>query len=210
MLRWATIASLVVLNLSIWYGPFESIRTTTAASDDTTPNTPRAELLANEGNLDAALKAYRQAVSAHPEDPSAHFEYALFCYMHADYLHDEAGWAPENIVLTVWDGFYRARRLSPDNLELASQFALYLMDTDFFGSTVTRDQSIEAWDHVIGLVQERHAEDPAWPFYTEKLGYALLQRARTEWRLGETAKAQATLAEVRTLTPDFRIPDHLE
>lgn len=210
MLRWATIASLVVLNLSIWYGPFESIRATTADCDGAAPNTPYAELLANEGDLDAALRAYRQAVSARPEDPAAHFEFALFCYMHADYLREEAGWPADNIVLTVWDGFYRARRLAPDNFELASQYALYLMDTEFFGKSVTRDQTLEAWDHVIALIQERHFEEPAWPFFTERLGYALLQRARTESRFGETEKAQATLAEVRTLSPDFRIPNHLE
>ena len=210
MLRWATIASLVVLNLSIWYGPFESIRATTAAGDGTTPNTPRAELLAHEGDLDAALTAYREAVSARPEDPAAHFEYALFCYMYADYLRDEAGWRTENIVLTVRDGFYRARQLAPDNFELASQYALYLMDTEFFGKSITRDQTLEAWDHVIALIQARHREDSAWPFFTERLSYAMLQRARTESRYGETANAQATLAEVRKLSPDFRIPDHLE
>ncbi|MBL7648444.1 MAG: tetratricopeptide repeat protein [Candidatus Hydrogenedentes bacterium] len=210
MLRWATIASLVALNLSIWYGPFESIRATTTAGDGTAQSTTTAELLAHEGNLDAALTAYRDAVSARPEDPTAHFEYALFCYMYADYLRDEAGWRMENIVLTVRDGFYRARRLAPDNFELASQYALYLMDTEFFGQSVSRDQTLEAWDHVIALIQERHSDDPAWPFFTEHLSYALLQRARTESRYGETANAEATLAEVRKLSPEFRIPTHLE
>lgn len=209
MLRWATIASLVVLNLSIWYGPFEAYRGT-AAETKGGADTPHAELLANRGELGAALGAYQQAVTRAPKDPSAHFAYGLFCYMHDDFLRDELKWPAARVVLTVQEEFFQARSLDADSFDRASQYALYLMDTEFFGGTVTRDQTLEAWDHVIALIQKRHVEDPAWPFFTERLGYALLQRARTESRFGEVEKAQATLAEVRTLSPDFRIPDHLE
>jgi hypothetical protein len=209
MLRWATIACLVAVNLSIWYGPFEAFRGT-AAETNNGADTLHAEILANCGELDAALRAYQQAVNSAPNNPSVHFEYALFCYMYKDFLRDEVKWPKARVVLTVQEEFLRARSLDGDSFDRASQYALYLMDTEFFGGTVTRDQTLEAWDHVIALILERHVEDPAWPFFTERLGYALLQRARTESCFGETDKVRATLEEVRTLSPNFRIPDRLE
>ncbi len=209
MLRWATIASLVLLNLSIWYGPVESIRATASTGEAAAPTPPHAEQLANNGELDAALTAYQHAVAVAPEDPAAHFEYALFCYLHADYLREQAGWPEERIVLTVQEGFYRAHCLDSDDFDKASQYALYLMDTAFFGDAVTGTQTVDAWDHVIALIEKRHREDPVWPFFTVRMSYALLQRARTESRFGDADKARATLVEVRALSPDFRIPDHL-
>lgn len=209
MLRWATIASLVVLNISIWYGPLDTIRG--KASDDREAQAvdTDAEVLANSGDLAGALTAYRAAVESSPKDPEARFAYALFCYMHAGYLRENAHWTAEAVVRTVRESFYAARELAPKDYEKASQYALYLMDQRFFGAYVTLDQVQEAWDHVIKLVEEHHAIDPGWRFYREYMSYALLQRARAAARFGDKESAAADLERVRTVAPDLRIPESL-
>lgn len=207
MLRWALIVTLVALNLSIWYAPLESYLVGVLA--DPAPTSAQAEFFALDGQLDKSLVAYQRRVDILASDASAQFEYAFFCYTHADYLRDSAGWPQDKIATTVRNGFARARELDPDNLELAGECGMYFMDERFFGGTVDKACLLESWQHVIAQIEARGADDSDWEFYEDKLSYALLQRARVEFRFGDISGATRSLAKAKALSPAIRIPEFM-
>ncbi len=68
MLRTLALTSLVLLNLLVWLGPADHIKNRLADKDGLAASLDEAIRLANDGNVEAALQAYRSLLDAHPDN----------------------------------------------------------------------------------------------------------------------------------------------
>lgn len=209
MLRIATIALLVAVNVSVWLGPAETFVNSGSAILSGSPSLEQAEGYAVQGELDRALAEYQLLVELNPESSACRYEYGIFCYINGYYLQHEAGWSGERLAETVLEQLLRARNLSAGDHELAVKYAYLVLDEDFFGPNIGREQAIEAWKYILASVRQRHANDPAHYITPFDEAHALLQLARIESRFGDEFAAAAYIRNVRAIAPDFRIPMEL-
>ncbi len=209
MLRMALIASLIVLNLSVWVGPAEVLAARGKALIERGPRYERAQQFVYKGEVKSALAEFQALIEAEPETAAYHAEYALLCYNEGELLLTTLGWNRDDLIATVQREMKTARELSPKNYSASAQYALALMDADFFGTDLPIEVIVEAWSHTIALVRELRENTPGWADYDMAIAHASLQLARAEHRYGRDAEVEKYVEQALTLDPRLRIPKDL-
>ena len=209
MLRMALIASLIVLNLSVWMGPAEVLAARGKALLDRAPRYERAQQYAYKGDVKSALAEYEALIQAEPKNASYRAEYALLCYNESDLLVGALGRSRAEVIATVQREMMAARDLSPRDYSASAQYALALMDEEFFGTELPIEVIVEAWNHTIALVRELRENTPGWTDYNMAIAHACLQLARAEHRYGRDAEVNRYLKQALDLEPELRIPSDL-
>lgn len=210
MLRMALIASLIVLNLSVWTGPAEVLAARGKALLDRAPRQDRAQHYVFHGDWKAALTEYEALIAADPKNPAYRGEYALLCYNESEKLQLALNWDRASLVATVQREMKAARDLSPRDYSASAQYALSLMDEDFFDKELLPIETIEeAWGHTIAVVRELREKTPGWTKYDMAIAHACLQLARAEHRYGRDAEVAKYVRQALDIAPELRIPKDL-
>lgn len=210
MLRMALIASLVLINLSVWTGPAEVLAARGKAMLDSRPDYERAQDCMMKGELPEAAREFQSLIAATPDNASYHMEYGLLCYNNGPALQTALGWTRETLISTVVEEFRRARDLSPGDFSMSSQYALALMDTEFFRSDLPRDTVLEAWQNTLSIVLKKGEAQPDWSEFDLAAAHIYLQLARAEFRYGRTEEMQQYIGQALKESPLLRIPSDLQ
>ncbi|MCF6284699.1 MAG: hypothetical protein L3K26_05885 [Candidatus Hydrogenedentes bacterium] len=209
MIRVVTTAFLLLINIAVWLGLSESLMGCAIATFDPAPQVSQAEEYETMGDYNAALKAFQALVETTPESASYRYEYGFFCYIHRDYLLQEAGWSKENLIDTVKEQLYRAHSLAKNDVSIAYRYALILMDDEFFGDRVSGEEVIDAWKSALTAIEEEHKQMPGWYAYPGNVAGALYQLARIESRFDHVGAARAYVEQARSIAPNTPIPESL-
>jgi hypothetical protein len=209
MLRMALIASLVLFNLSVWVGPAEVLAARGKAMLKSSPRHEVAERFVMEGAIESAAMEYQVLLQAEPENATYHAEYGMLCFNNGEALQKSFGWPREQLLTTVVEHFKTARDLSPGDISMATQYAMALMDVEFFGTDLPVDITVEAWSDLLTIVAEKRAESPDWAHYRQATAHTYLQLARTEFRYGRKAEMEKYVAQALAESPKLRIPKEL-
>jgi len=209
MLRMALIASLIVLNLSVWTGPAEVLAARGKALIERGPRYERAQDYVYKGDVKSALAEYEALIEAEPQKAAYHAEYALLCYNENYFLLTTLGWNRGDLIATVQREMKTARELSPNDYSASAQYALALMDVEFFGTELPIEVIVEAWNHTIALVRELREDTPGWADYNKAIAHASLQLARAEHRYGRETEMEKYVEQALDIEPTLRIPKDL-
>jgi tetratricopeptide (TPR) repeat protein len=209
MLRMALIASLIVLNLSVWMGPAEVLAARGKALIDPAPRYDRAQQYAYKGDVKSALAEFEALIEAEPKNANYRAEYALLCYNESELLVGTLGRNRGELIATVQKEMKAARDLSPREYSASAQYALALMDEEFFGTELPVEVIVEAWSHTIALVRELREQTPGWADYDTAIAHACLQLARAEHRYGRDAEVEKYLRQALDIEPTLRVPGDL-
>ncbi len=209
MLRLALIASLILLNLSVWTGPAVVLAARGKALMERGPSYERAQEYAYQGDVKAALAEYEALIGAEPKKAAYRADYALLCYNESEVILATLGWDRGKLIATVQKEMKAARDLSPREYSASAQYSLALMDEEFFGKELPIEVIVEAWNHTISIVRELRENTPGWTDYDLALAHACLQLARAEHRYGREAEVDRYLKEALDLEPELRIPSDL-
>jgi len=209
MLRMALIASLVLFNISVWVGPAEVLAARGKAMLKSSPQHEAAERLVMDGDIESAAVKYQALLSAEPENATYHAEYGMLCFNNGEVLQKAFGWPREQLLTTVADHFKRARDLSPGDMTMATQYAMALMDVEFFGTDLPVEITVEAWNELAAILAVQRAQSPDWAHLRQATAHAYLQLARTEFRYGRKAEMENYIAQALAESPKLRIPKDL-
>jgi len=171
------------------------------------PKLERADYFAIAGDYRSAFDEYQELVAVHPNDPTLHFEFGAFCHVNASHLQEKLGMDAARITQLVQSEIYEARCLKRDDLDLAYRYAFILMDEALMKSGVTYEQASEAWEYVLGLIEERRAREPEWYSYSVKAAQIHVHLARVASRFDDRDKAHVYLSKAQALSPLIRVPD---
>lgn len=210
MLRMALIASLVLINLSVWTGPAEVLSARGKAMLDSRPDYERAQDYVMKGDIAEAASEYRGLIAATPDNASYHMEYGLLCYNNGPAIQAALGWTRDTLLSTVVEEFRRARDLTPGDFSMSSQYALALMDKEFFGTALPRDTVLEAWHNTLSIVLKKGEAQPDGSEFDLAAAHVYLQLARAEYRFGRTEEMQQYLDQALKENPGLRIPSDLQ
>jgi len=206
MLRFFALVSLVVLNICVWLGPAEHVSGKLLKQWEPEHDLATAQSLANAGQINAALESYQLLVVREPENAAIHYNFGLFCAVHADALKT-LGWSNAQVASKMRDHMYRARELKPDDSSIAQDYARTLMDQAFFDPAETQRELNEAWHYVIHQANARYEKEPDWTFHAHTTACALMHLARVALRCGDEHAASAYVSEARSALPTVRVPD---
>lgn len=209
MIRMATIAFLIVINVSVWIGPAETILDRSVDAVATPPGLEAVEMEIVRENFRGALALLNELVAAEPENGAYRYELAMFCYLYSDFMLGEAGWSRDTLIETVQRNLRHARRLQPDDYELARQYARLQIDEQFLDNDIPREAALEAWQYTLESAIARHDTEPEWYGYPHEAAHALLNMARVEARYGNAELAQGYLDRIPAFAPDFRVPENV-
>lgn len=206
MLRIATIASLVVLNVAVWLGPAETLLARSGDTYAVSAHLERVDDRVGEGDLGGALHLLQQLVDTYPDNAVYRYELGVFQHMHADFLSTHEKMDMRELARTAHAHMQRACELAPDDAQLASNCAVLLMDVGFFGDVVARDDLMTAWERVRYHATARQDSGAEWHFYADSVANVLLQQARIEARFGNIQAARMLVDEARAYSPRIHIP----
>lgn len=209
MLRISLIASLLILNLSVWVGPAEVLAARGKAMLDRRPQYERAQQYVMNNNVASAVREYQRLLKEEPNNAVYHTDYALLCFNNAEYLLSDLGWKRSDLIATVQSEMKQARDLSPEDYSASAQYALALMDTDFFGTALPVDVVVEAWTHTVELTRKYQGTSVAWNSHDTAIAHAYLQLARTEFRYGRMDEMEKYIEQALAENPGLRIPREL-
>lgn len=209
MLRMALIASLILFNFSVWVGPAEVLAARGKAMLDSSPRHEDAERFIMEGDIASAAALYQALLQAEPENVALHTEYGLLWLNNGATLQHALGWSREKMLMTVVEQFRKARDFSPGDFSMATQYAMTLMDTEFFGNDIPIEHIIEAWNEVLTIVRQENALVPQWNRHPQVEAHTFLQMARTEFRYGRKAEMEKYIEQALAKNPKLRIPKDL-
>lgn len=210
MLRMALIASLVLINLSVWTGPAEVLAARGKAMLDSRPDYERAQDHMIKGELAEAAREFQSLIAETPDNASYHMEYGLLCYNNGPAMQIALGWTREMLLSTVVEEFRRARDLCPGDFSMSSQYALALMDREFFGTDLPIDTVLEAWNNTLSIVRKKGTDQPDWRNSDLAAAHVYLQLARAEFRYGRTEEMQQYIDQALKVSPGLRIPSDLQ
>lgn len=209
MLRMALIASLVLFNISVWVGPAEVLAARGKAMLNSTPEHERAERFIMEGDIVSAAAEYQALIELEPDNATFHSEYGLLCFNNGETLQKAFGWSREKMQMTVVEQFKTARDLSPGDYSLASQYAMTLMDTRFFGNELPVGIPLEAWENILTTVGSKQVLNSDWSMHDQVEAHTYLQLARVEFRYGRKAEMEKYIEQALAENPKLRIPKDL-
>lgn len=206
MLRFATIAALCLLNLSVWVGPAERFMSYTMTMFDHAPRLERADYYVLAGDHRAALEEFQAFVAANPSDSSGHLALASFCYINAGTLRAELGMASEAVTALIQREYYQARSLDEEDYALSYQYAFAMLDEELMRTGVTCEQAVEAWTHVLHLVEGGRTDGARRNSHGANVAQVHIQLARIMSRFGNPDAAQAHLDMAFAAEPGIKIP----
>lgn len=209
MLRITLIASLVLFNISVWVGPVEVIAARGKAMLDSPPQHERAERFIIEGDIVSAATEYQALVEFEPGNAIFRSEYGLLCFNNGATLQKAFGWSREKLQEIVVEQFKAARDLSPEDYSLATQYAMSLMDAQFFGNELPVDIPLEAWENILTIVGSNQVLNSDWNMHDQVEAHAYLQLARVEFRYGRKAEMEKYIEQALSENPKLRIPKDL-
>jgi tetratricopeptide (TPR) repeat protein len=205
----ALIASLVLFNISVWVGPAEVLAARGKAMLDSAPQHERAERFIMEGDIVSAATEYQALVEAEPDNASFRSEYGLLCFNNGKKLQHAFGWSREELQAIVVEQFKAARDLSPEDYSLATQYAMALMDAQFFGKELPVEIPIEAWENILTTVGTKQVLNSSWSMHDQVKSHTYLQLARIEFRYGRKAEMEKYIEQALAENPKLRIPKDL-
>lgn len=209
MLRTVTIATLVLLNCSVWLGPAErSVDFTIKAFADA-PQLERAEHFVVAGDFEAAYDEYEALAKAHPDELLYRYEFGLFCYINARKLVESGNHTAVELSEQIQEELYAARSLDEGDYTLAYEYAITMMDGTIMDTSVTREDALEAWRNVLAVLDAQYARERDSYEYTVRAAQAYTQMARVESRLGAPGNVMVFVRQARAIDPSFRIPEKL-
>lgn len=206
MLRNAIIACLVVLNVTVWLGPAETLMARSGDTYGAVVMLEQVDDLVAAGDLGGALRTLHKIVEAYPDNSAYHYELGAFQHMHADFLSQNENMNKADLARAAQEQLRRARDLAPEDIHLASNYAVRLMDVEFFGGVIERKKILEAWDRVRTLTMKRQHSVAEQYYYANSVANVLIQQARVEARFGNRDAALALIDEARSFSPHIRIP----
>lgn len=209
MLRMTLIASLVLFNLSVWMGPVEVLAARGKALIDPGPRYERAQDYVIKLKFGEAAQEYLALLEKEPDNLLYHTELGLLYYNNAEQLRAELGWDHTRAMAGTVKHMKAARDLSPGDYSASAQYALTLMDDEFFGTALPVEVPVEAWKHTLAIVTQDRSSTPTWEMHYASAAHIYLQLARVHKRYGQKDDVAHYVEQVLTERPNFRIPQDL-
>lgn len=154
-----------------------------------------------EQEIEKAITAFRFAIMLDPDVAEYHFNLAFVYSNSPDAAFQATGYTKPQLFNEIQKESRTARRLKPEDFEIAYSYATNFQLSDVFQAMLDREEVTEAWEYCLALQRKQYVLNPR-PWMKAMEVSLLLRLARLEQRQGHSAEARTHLKQVLAVSTE--------